>query len=503
MNIAPDRRIRAIAGITSLAVWLVYLATAGGTMATGDAVAMFEAARSMVDRGTLDVPAHQSSEAWRGTDGRYYTPFGIGQSLFDVPFLVAGRTAAKVTGIRIGDPDTLPKAFVAAASTIPAAVAVGFGLLIAWRLSSDARSSVLTALVLAFGTMMWPYAKFGFNAALTTAALTAGVYGVAAGTADRRVWTVTGGGVGLAAALLTRHEMAIAAVVALSWLAWEVRRDASARRLLTAAAAPVCVALVLWMTLNAVRFSNVWHTGHEPAFGAEGFRAFLVSPSGALLLYSPPALAGFALVPLARGGNALSRLLLAVAVALVVFYASLEDWLGTRSYGPRYLVPLGPLLVAPLATWFAQARTGAARVAVAALCIAGVAVQMPAIAVDFSRAGIEAGQPPQSERRDEWRWSPIVVNARASRQAARSSLADLMAGTPRADRSSGGGSLFERLPFGLDFWWVHLFHLGVLPRSVAIGAGLLPLAAAAWLIRIALRRAAAVQSATLRLGFGG
>ena len=63
--------------------------------------------------------------------------------------------------------------------------------------------------------------------------------------------------------------------------------------------------------------------------------------------------------------------------------------------------------------------------------------------------------------------------------------------------------MFERLPFGLDFWWVHLFHLGVLPRSVAIGAGLLPLAAAAWLIRIALRRAAAVQSATLRLGFGG
>ena len=98
-------------------------------MATGDAVAMFEAARSMVDRGTLDVPAHQSSEAWRGRDGRYYTPFGIGQSLFDVPFLVAGRTAARVTGIRIGDPDTLPKAFVAAASTIPAAVAVGFGLL--------------------------------------------------------------------------------------------------------------------------------------------------------------------------------------------------------------------------------------------------------------------------------------------------------------------------------------------------------------------------------------
>ena len=80
--------------MTSVAVWLVYITTAGGTMATGDAVAMFEAARSMIDRGTLDVPASQSSELWRGVDGRYYTPFGIGQSLFDVPFVLAGRVAA-------------------------------------------------------------------------------------------------------------------------------------------------------------------------------------------------------------------------------------------------------------------------------------------------------------------------------------------------------------------------------------------------------------------------
>ena len=58
-----DRRHHVAGGLVRV------LATAGGTMATGDAVAMFEAARSMVDRGTLDVPAHQSSEAWRG-DGR-------------------------------------------------------------------------------------------------------------------------------------------------------------------------------------------------------------------------------------------------------------------------------------------------------------------------------------------------------------------------------------------------------------------------------------------------
>jgi hypothetical protein len=494
MSAAPGRRLRAIAVVTSIAVWLVYITTAGGMMATGDAVAMFDAAKSLVDRGAIDVPPGQSSELWRGVDGRYYTPFGIGQSLFDVPFLLAGRAATRVIGPRLGDPDTIPKAFVAAASTIPAAVAVAFALLLAWRLSSDARSSVLAALVLAFGTMLWPYAKFGFNAALTAGALTAGVYGLAAGAIDRRAWVAAGGGAAVGVALLTRHEMILAAAAGLGWFLWQVRQNGSGSRLAIAAAIPVCVAFGLWMTLNMMRFGSPWHTGHAPGFAWSGFGAFLVSPSGALLLYSPPALAGLALVATARNGQPISWLMMLVVAVLVVFYATLQDWLGTRSYGPRYLVPLLPLLVAPMAVWFARARRHGGRSAWVVLCLAGVAVQLPAIAVDFSRAGIEAGQPPQASRRDEWQWAPLVVNTRAILPAARSSARALMLNAPQASGPAPAGvSLSSRLPLGLDFWWMHLFQLGALPRATAVLAGLLPLVAAVWLVRIALARASLVD----------
>jgi hypothetical protein len=462
-------------------------------MATGDAVAMFEAARSLVDRGTLDVPPHQSSELWRGLDGRYYTPFGIGQSLFDVPFLLAGRVATAAVGSKLGglgDPDTIPKAFVAAASTIPAAVAVAFSLLFAWRLSSNVRSSVLAALVVAFATMLWPYAKFGFNAALTAGTLTAGAYGLAAGAADRRGWVAAGGGAALGIALLTRHEMILAAGAGLGWFLWQVRRTEPRGRLVAAAALPVCAAFGLWITLNTMRFGNPWHTGHTPEFAWSGFGAFLLSPSGALVLYSPPALGGVALITAARSGQALSWLMMLIVAVLVLFYATLEDWLGTRSYGPRYLVPILPLLVAPIAIWLSRARTGASRLALAALCLVGVGIQLPAVAVDFSRAGIDAGQPTQSVRRSEWQWAPLVVNARAVRPAAESTAHALIANEPQASGPAPAGvSLSSRLPLGLDFWWVHLFQLGALPRAVAVLAGLLPLAAAVWLVRTALARA--------------
>ena len=90
----------------------MYAVTAGGSLATADAVAMLEQAKSIVDRGALDIPAAWSLEEWRGVDGRYYSPFGIANP-FIIPWLLTGRSIPKVIGRRLPDPDALAKALVA------------------------------------------------------------------------------------------------------------------------------------------------------------------------------------------------------------------------------------------------------------------------------------------------------------------------------------------------------------------------------------------------------
>ena len=492
--------VRRVATLVLATAWCVYVGSAGGTLATGDAVAMFEAAKSLIDHGTLEVPASQSSELWRGTDGRYYTPFGIAQSLYDVPFIVAGRRASSWLGVDLGDSDALPKAFVAVASTIPAAVAAAFGFLLSWRLSGAARASVMAAFALAFGTLLWPYAKFGFNAALTTAALTAGIYAMGVGALDRHRPLAVAGGLGMGIALLTRHEMAIAAAVALVWVAWATRRGRRQLDIVIGAALPIFAAIALWMTLNVMRYGHPLRSGHEPAFSLDGVRAYVLSPSGALLLYAPPAIAGLGLVALARAGNRLAGLLLGASVAMTAFYASLEDWLGTRSYGPRYLVPLLPLLVAPLAVWIRHTRTALGRGAVGLVVAAGIAVQIPAVAIDFSRAGIAAGQPPQAERRDDWRWAPLAVNARMLPAAATATFAALSSNTRSPGAAGESAGLIDRVPFGLDLWPVHLFQLGVVSAAAAVVLGLLPFALAIWFGRRAVRAALAIDRALATAG---
>lgn len=485
---------RAIAVLVGLAAWLVYITTAGGTLGTSDAVAMFAQADAIVTRGAMDVSLENSSEAWRGVNGRFYLPFGPAQPVFDIPFLLAGRAAAARLGTSLGDPDVLPKAAVAMNRSVPAAVSVALGFLLAWQLSRDRRASLLAAGALAFGTLVWPYATFGSNAALATAALTGGLYGIGVGGVSARRGLLAAGGVSLGIAWLTRHELALATLPAMAWLAWQTRRHPRRIGLMTAAFAGIVAAAGIWMTLNALHFNHPLSTGHHPEVTFRGAAAFLMSPSGALLLYSPVAIAGIALVPMLRRGDPLAWLLTSVAFVLMVFYASLDDWLGTRSYGPRYLVPLLPVLVAPLALWWRRARPGWQRSLLMGLVGASVLVQTPAVVVDFSQAGIAAEQPAQKLRRDDWAWAPIWVNLRHAASAVPANVRYLTGQEPLPVPPTDARSLSDRLSFSLNFWWLYLYYLGIVPGWATVAAVLAPLSIAAALGRTAYRRTAAMPA---------
>jgi hypothetical protein len=82
------------------------------------------------------------------------------------------------------------------------------------------------------------------------------------------------------------------------------------------------------------------------------------------------------------------------------------------------------------------------------------------------------------------------VTARATPEAARSTFHALASNRrDTAKRVAGGGPLALRMPFGLDFWWVYLFQLGVLPRALAVTAAVGLLSGGAALARRAVRQA--------------
>jgi hypothetical protein len=449
---------------------LFYFATAGGSMGTKDAVGMYQiTVRMLRDHAVSQPQGWQGMETARDDQGRYYAPFGIGQSLYNIPFYLTARVAESLTGIRFGRGDTLPKAAVVLGSAVAAAATVSVAFLFAIRLTGDSLAACAAAFSLGFATLLWPYARFGFNAALAALCLVSGVYLVWVGVRFGRPRALVGGGLSLGAAMLTRHELALVVAPVAVWIWWESdRRIARAWRVARGAAAGFGFCAVIWLAYNAVRFGNPFYTGYRPTFGIGGWYGLIASPQASLLLYSPiVALAPFALTRMWKHDGATAALFAGVCSVLFAFYASLADWQGVRSYGPRYLVPALSLLSIPLAYLFRDLRGKTLGGLLVAAAVSSAVVQLPAVAIDPSRIRLQAGSADEDQG-----GATLAAAAPAAWRAVRLNAA-IVAGhaeRPTIERAAPDRSLSDRMAFSLDFWWMYLFHLGLLSATAALGS---------------------------------
>lgn len=467
------RSDRAIGIWLTVGVALLCLSTAGGSMTTTDAVLAFDVTKNIVEHGsiaTTDERLHYA--AYRGRDGRFYSPFGIAQSVWNIPFYVAGRTAARAAGPGLAQGDTLPKAAVALA-TVPAVALLAwacFALLLA--LGAGARKACVTAVLLVFATSLWPYSGFGFNQPLAGMFVWSAVLFAVTGRTDPGRLLAAGALAGLA--ILTRHEMALAAAVIGGWvLARHAHHRSRALGTYLAGLAPFAA---VWCGLNWWRFGHPLESGYlrdaTPGFGSSlvtGAWGLLLSPYASLFLYCPiVALTVPALRAMWRHDRDAALLLGAMFVACFALYASLGNWMGGRSYGPRYLVPLLPALILPLAFW-SPGPTG--RVLAATIAVISVLIQIPGVLVDYSKvreARAAAGDTVAQDLR--WSGMPLLLNAQAVRER-----------VPEAWRHVSGAAapppvprdvpLASALSWGLNLWWLHLFYLGVLGRVGAVMVG--------------------------------
>ncbi len=489
----PPPAARRTGRLVLAAALSLYVATTGGSMATD--IMSYEVTKGMVERRSVAMSFNvHGMEAHRGVDGRYYAPYGVGHAIYGVPFYAVGRVAESAIGPRIGRADAVRKAAFVGGSAVASALVVWIVFWFAWRLTGDRRAAAVTALTVGFGTLLWPYAKYGFNAPVATLAITAGVYGVWLGTRAGRIGVLWAGGACLAFAVLVRHELALAAVVAAVWVYFERgRRWRETLRGWVPIGVPAVAAALLTLYYNQVRFGSPWDTGYlrdsTATFGSalEGIVGLIVSPGRSVFLYSlvtVPALA--ATVAMFRRDRSTAWLLAAQCASLFLFYASLTYWDADRSYGPRYLLPVLPLVCLPLVYSFAT-WTGRARAWLAVAVLVSVVAQVPGVLVDFTKVGtiLDSGRIEIEERRWDWTRSGLTLSTRASLRALPLNARYVagLAEPPAVQLPEGRAPGFsEQFGYSLDFWWLYLFYLGVLPGPAAVLLGAFCFATAAWLL---------------------
>ena len=116
---------------------------------------------------------------------------------------------------------------------------------------------------------------------------------------------------------------------------------------------------------NAARFGSFLNTGYHFDSGEgfttpilQGLWGLLGSPYRGVFWHTPLFLASlFALVPFTRRHRAEGITIIALSVALIGMYSAWWMWWGGFAWGPRFLVPLTPFWVLPLAPMVEQMQS--------------------------------------------------------------------------------------------------------------------------------------------------
>lgn len=513
-GVAPDHRAEAsprmanvLAG-AGLFVSLLAVAalTSPGRIDIVDGQTRYEVARSLVDHGDHAI---RDPRIWfgrfPGREAKDHTNYRFPQSLLGVPAV----WLSDVTG---GKREPRRHYFFTMTSAMAgAALAV---LYFTWFLDRgrSIRGALRWAALGILATPAWFYATSTFDDVLGTTVSVAVL--VAAG---RPSWDpsmrATTAGLLAGLAFNCKQPLIVVALPALAqlWsapLAWRLKLRTSVLLALGAAAG-----VLAYVAYEAYKFPSGLEAVHAvlqlqympvwPSKPVQNAAALLLSPSAGLLWYCPPVVLG--LVGLSRSDARFRGSLATAIVIFGLFITSITIFKGDPAWGPRYFTPVYAWL------WLLAPRGAESmgRTLTRLLVVAGVLVQLAALAVDPHRLYVERNLPsmfgavapilyfdPQNAHLlNRPREMGEIWHARGRQYDRFSPAPEPTFAFPVLDRIARGPAVVEQFAVLNTFrpWWVSQRHLPEPARPVslpwAVAVQVVLLAAGVISVRAALSRA--------------
>ena len=372
--------------------WFAFYAVFMQGVPTGsDSERYFLVAQSLVDRGEVDVAFDPALVLVQGRDGKYFTKFGVGLSLVEAPFYAAGRALSDYAQ----DPAFQHYySYFFSMLAIPAASALTLILfmLLNVNLGYSARASLCATVLLGLATLMWPYAHFGFSEPQQACCLAGAVFFALLARRRGSGAFALVSGIFLGALVLTKFVQILVAPFFVFYLMAAKERDIKQRvSQILLLAIPLAALTMGALYFNYARFGNWLDFGYPSFLQGDlssplvGLYGLLFSSGKSIFIYTPliiAALAGARAFHARR--RAESVLLWCVAVVVLLLHSAVPYWDGSLCWGPRYLVPLLPLLMLPLSELLSRFSTLSlpGRAGIVLLVLLSFGVQLPGVFVN-------------------------------------------------------------------------------------------------------------------------
>ena len=354
------RRDLARTAVVALLAGLVYLLSSGAHAYSVDEITNYASARALVETGSPDLggdqpfPREQLLTLAHPTADRVTGRYGLLSWAAMTPaYRVASWTGSEPPppSAAFPQPSAARPLAVLLYGPVVAAALVAATFLLGRNLGLRPRNALTAALILAFASPLWVYAKGLANIPLAALLAVLALLPLTTSNPGRRRWAIAGAMAGLT--VVVRPELIAFGVVVgiLSLLQWRSswRIGAACSGAYTTAWAAVAIPGVgLW---NLYRTGELLDVGYRTASilwqtdrAYIGIFGVLASPSFGLLVFMPVAAVGlWGLLSMGRQSPVWIATLALVVIA-VIGYGSFRDWHGGVSWGPRYLTAVTPFL---------------------------------------------------------------------------------------------------------------------------------------------------------------
>jgi hypothetical protein len=399
-----DWSIRKVAPILFVFLSILYSITAGGHLYSQDEEVFYYVTEGLVERGEPSIPKVPSAGSIEGRDGKNYGVYELSQSVLAIPFYWVGKWLAGFYPPIFREFFTR---FAVSFFSVPlTALTVVLLLVFAKQLGFSRKTSLLLALAFGVATIVWPYATFFFRAASQTLGLLASILALYMYKKSGRTWwlVLAGGVFGLAASIKIMTLLAMPGVLQYLWLISNGGdRQSRIFRFIRLAIIFGLAALpwaIFYLSYNYYRFGGVFDTGYSniPSTRFDtplylGLYGLLLSPGRSIFWYSPPLLLVFwSARKFWERHKDEAWLFGLICLSNILVYAVYHDWHGSASWGPRYLVPLTPLIVLPIGSWLEEDASRTYKKGVFSphdavfvlLSVLGIVVQISAVSLYFN-----------------------------------------------------------------------------------------------------------------------
>ncbi len=342
-------------------LFCVFLLLGGREPPWADANVAYQTTQAIVDRGALSIQLSAPAYFFVERNGKKYGFASLGTAISQIPSYLAFRALRKLPGLA-------PGPWYAMASHLSSALWMSLAIALfarrAQRIGATATQAVALAFVLQLGTLCLVYGRSSYGEALQAFLLTWFVDLTLLASEQKRKKTLLL--CGLCVGMLLHAKLVYGAVlpVGLGVFLWAHRKDGLWANL-RALGLPLCGALpgiALLLVHNWVKTGHPLRTGYQSGqlglFDGDllsGLFGLLLSPGRGLVFYAPPLLLG--VLGIHRAWQTERRLTVLVgltAAVVTLISAKYPVWHGGYCYGPRYLVPLIPMLLWLSVPWLSS-----------------------------------------------------------------------------------------------------------------------------------------------------